>query len=1202
MYLFINVQKYFKDLYFFIFIYKKMIVKYYIQHTLLTAFNKRNIFIFLMIIIIQVLIQIYFLMNLFGIEKKKLDAAILAFSTDYYSPLRLFLDSPRAVIFDNNSQFNNLGIKYYSDIKSFRNLSHLQFYSANQSKVDEAFKNDFNIVLNNTEYNFTKFNYYNCTSNNDFIENKITYYSTIMNFDNYDKIDLNYLPIESYGDSLPFLYNEMLANKIFNNSKTQYQVFNYVKGVQIEDSANVMRILSSNFTYVSKILKKIFDFSLYKLSFIFIDILFTERKNNTFDILEIYNFSKFFHFVGNLIPFFIVVSINSLIIVCLYYFWLKNTSLIYIYFMLITIQFCQYLYFYTLVSMVKKKNFLKMKVISYTIFLINLLLSKTDDFSYSYLLFPPFFMRVLNNYFYESMLYYSQIEENYIFEMTVFILTWVLFLTIFLMYFNKIKNICDKKNKLNYIDTDQSNKLNIQVYCKNKNRNTNKIYDEKTSIIINENKINFITGDNNSGKTKILKQITNKLPRNQIFYYFTKKKGIFYNLTIQENLEFFKLLMGENSKKNSSKNSGQFLTNILSNEPRDNLEKNTSFLLQNFEKVIDLNNKINENTKNIHLYKLYLLLTLLNESNSNKKFKFLVLDQPFNKLDKSESSELLEYLSIFEGTIIISSNYKPDTDSNNFEVVLETKNLNYPNNFENFNTTDLNYCINNDKNFLVNKSNINTKIKIPNNYNSKNKKLVKETLLNISIFTIIFLFSCSSIYFFPVNIDDAAIVEDNKYGYDKISSKIIDEPMTNVYLTDNINRNSTFFECLNKKVNFLNATENREYLDHYFNKSVIFKEHAVEILIENTPFQDKMYVNMMIKSRPIDIFRNIQLSALFSDCFVNDPSYKLKFKTSIEIRHIDNNHHFNRTIILDVQLFLITILYFLFLIRILDFNKNYFMDTFKFSGLILILISIEYYLADIPFNKCLFIPKLLLYSLCCNLKNYNIKKFLIGIIVANLGCLIIYFYYAIIYLLFYFWNVETKNHFILYWVTIILESFSPYNRILFYKPVAFTFMMVFSAKEKIAYNILEGYKIFYSEKQQNKTLWIWLCVLGSTFWLIIYFYLIIKKKPKTKNPSKDFELKRSSEYFMFQKDNKVKNIIDTNSDVCVSLCLDKIKNKCYSDLSYTMRNKVLLTYIGWEHLDNQNNSSNFKMLNKEQVEINLDLHTKDSVKNNQEIM
>lgn len=715
-------------------------------------------------------------------------------------------------------------------------------------------------------------------------------------------------------------------------------------------------------------------------------------------------------------------------------------------------------------------------------------------------------------------------------------------------------------------------------------------------------------------------------------YLFSKKKGIIYNLTLKENFEFLKRLIwgkcvrnkenNENLKLDLNTDSNLSKTIFILDLPIDHENKNTemqslfSKLISNFENDLDHKNIINQNTKDIHLYKLYLLLLLIKEYESiseNSEEKILILDQPFNKLDPLMSTEILNFLNFFSGTIIISTNYKPNCQIlDKHEMILETKNINYKDTYQGLILRSRNNSINSGKGYTL----YNYKDKDISNHPDHNKNLCnnlqedkknnsnldkisfKKIFLFIFILLTIFFLSYCSFYFFSVNIDDPKMDEDSE----KIFSKNINEPMTNIYISDSMNRNSTFFNCLSQKVNFLNATENRAYLDHYFNKSVIFKEHAIEISVGEYVIGNITYVNLFIISRPIDIFRNIQLSAYMSDCLIYDPSFKFKIETNFEIRHFDSDRHINKTIRVDLQLFLITLPYFLILILIIDFKKNYLTYTLLFSSLIIILVVIEYYLTGIPIYKWSFIPKLLLYSLCCNLMNFNIKKFLIGIFVLNSSCFLMYPYYGLVYYLNYFFKIEINSggNYILYWIMIILESFSPYNRILFYKPVAFTYMMVFSLKEKFAYDIYNGYIKFYTETSNITSVAICHCLLGTVFWLGFYVYRLKKKYIEINKPLKDFEIKRSNEFFLFEKEKKVKDIVNTNSRAFKSLCLENVENKSYSELTYTVKNKVLLTYIGWKYLSHKRNtdmSNDIKILNKEKVEIHFDLHTLELIRN-----
>jgi len=85
-----------------------------------------------------------------------------------------------------------------------------------------------------------------------------------------------------------------------------------------------------------------------------------------------------------------------------------------------------------------------MQIFGLIVFKINLIFSLTEDFSYVLILFPPIFMRVLNNYFYDSMFYYSEIQENYIPQITIFLIAWAFIPIVYLKYFSNLKLICSK--------------------------------------------------------------------------------------------------------------------------------------------------------------------------------------------------------------------------------------------------------------------------------------------------------------------------------------------------------------------------------------------------------------------------------------------------------------------------------------------------------------------------------------------------------------------------------------------------------------------------------------------------------------------------------------------------------------------------------------------------------------------------------------
>lgn len=134
-----------------------MILKYYLKQTFFTVFSKRNIFKFLFILTIQILIQTFFILNLFE-KDKVIDSALLAFSTDSNTPFRLFSNIPRAVVFDKKSEFSNTGVSYYSGIKSYHNLTNLQFFIANISEIDKVFIKNFDEELKNITVPSTLFN------------------------------------------------------------------------------------------------------------------------------------------------------------------------------------------------------------------------------------------------------------------------------------------------------------------------------------------------------------------------------------------------------------------------------------------------------------------------------------------------------------------------------------------------------------------------------------------------------------------------------------------------------------------------------------------------------------------------------------------------------------------------------------------------------------------------------------------------------------------------------------------------------------------------------------------------------------------------------------------------------------------------------------------------------------------------------------
>jgi len=121
-----------------------MVFQLYVKHTFYSVFTKNNIKKFFLIFILQILIQLFFLLDIFEEEEEISDSAILAFSTNTNTPFRLFLNLPRLSVLNKNSEFSNLGIKYYNDIKIIQNLTNVRLDLANQTQVDLAFIEDFN--------------------------------------------------------------------------------------------------------------------------------------------------------------------------------------------------------------------------------------------------------------------------------------------------------------------------------------------------------------------------------------------------------------------------------------------------------------------------------------------------------------------------------------------------------------------------------------------------------------------------------------------------------------------------------------------------------------------------------------------------------------------------------------------------------------------------------------------------------------------------------------------------------------------------------------------------------------------------------------------------------------------------------------------------------------------------------------------------
>lgn len=309
--------------------------------------------------------------------------------------------------------------------------------------------------------------------------------------------------------------------------------------------------------------------------------------------------------------------------------------------------------------------------------------------------------------------------------------------------------------------------------------------------------------------------------------------------------------------------------------------------------------------------------------------------------------------------------------------------------------------------------------------------------------------------------------------------------------------------------------------------------------------ENRKYFNILIYSRPIDFFRNLQLSSIIGDCLINNLNPNFKIKTNFEIRYQDYELYINQNIFVDIQLIFITLSYYLVLLNILESNKSYFKNTILYSAIVTLLVSLEYYLADIPINKCIFIPKFLIFTLCCNLLNYQIKKFIIGIYLCNSFYFLIYIYYGLIYI----FKIKSFNK-IFNWFMIILESFSPYNRINLNKKLALTYMYKFSIKDPLAYNILRNYLRFNYKMQNDLFVTIGLNSIAGLFWIIIYFYLIRNKKTiKTINDTTNSVLKRSNERFKFKKDIKVKNLINIYDDKYKILNFELIKNSVYSSLS-----------------------------------------------------
>jgi hypothetical protein len=216
------------------------------------------------------------------------------------------------------------------------------------------------------------------------------------------------------------------------------------------------------------------------------------------------------------------------------------------------------------------------------VFKINLIFSLAEDFSYFLILFPPFFMRVLNNYFYDSMFYYSEIEENYVPQMTIFSITWTLILIFYLKYFSYLKLICSKATiNLSILNNSEFEKINIEIQIE-KNFIIKNVSEEKKQIIINRKKINIITGDNHSGKSNILKQIASKIPKSHILYILyilTKGKGVLFNLTLEENICFFKFLFKSKNAYNKKVNSNE---NLLNNQQKEKLDEKSYFFIDKF--------------------------------------------------------------------------------------------------------------------------------------------------------------------------------------------------------------------------------------------------------------------------------------------------------------------------------------------------------------------------------------------------------------------------------------------------------------------------------------------------------------------------------------------------------------------------------------------------------------------------------------------
>jgi ABC-type ATPase involved in cell division len=667
-------------------------LKLYIKQCFLSYFKKDQLLKYLLVVIITCLLQ-YPLFTIFS--QKNIDSEILInvnldrdgnYSNVWNYPS---YEVTRPIFVFNNDSFNQ-GKKLVEYIKEKNSNSSDVIILNNtmkKSEVDTFFTENYREKFDSLSYIPNNYNlyYYNWDfSQNQTVEQLLSIYlNEDIGFNmmglyerDFNKFESkNYLILlKELQRSFPNLLNFLLLTQndsfIFNKTNNIH-IDNYITRANYTNNLIGFRIsdFSDYIDFIDSIMKFILNTCLLYLSGICLDVLFKEKDNNTYFVLKSLKFHKFYHMIGNFLPFFLLSITYSLLISSSFSILLYNTNFWFIFYCVIAIHISQFIFYYTISSFLKKEDFFKLKIVTYSLTFINYILNYySDDLSFIPFIFPPYVTNSIFNYFYFSYKIYYSIEPYFIKEITIFLLFWIFVgITIVLIHdiFNKRKRDSNNYDQLSLNLNDDQNDSELLYKCSDNLEKNNK-------ISIKKNSLNFITGNNRSGKSKTLKKVINSLPHNEINFIFTKKKGILENLSIKENIEFFSYITGYSQDK----------VNLI-------LKEELPHFFQNFNNENEIEKKPNK--ANIHLCKLFISLNILASPNKN----ILIYDQPFNKLKKEETDDLLSYFNFInrEKTIIISTNYIPENYHKHSFISKEIVNkANFPESLDKENCNFISKC------------------------------------------------------------------------------------------------------------------------------------------------------------------------------------------------------------------------------------------------------------------------------------------------------------------------------------------------------------------------------------------------------------------------------------------------------------------------------------------------------------------------------